>query len=113
MAANTNVQVVSFVNNQLRPTVDQLGGALESMKKLVLTWPGVSANVPATTDQIDDGSQTDGRPIWTNQDVINILAVMQAMITLVETGTATFPTLTGNQLEEMVMTKIVNARPAF
>jgi hypothetical protein len=113
MAANTSPQVISFVNNQLRPTVDQLGGALESIKKLLLVWPGVTSLVPATTDQVEDGSQTDGRPIWSNDDIISIMAVFQSMITLVEQGTSTFPTLTGNQLELAIMTKIVNAKPAF
>lgn len=101
------------MNTELRPTIDQLGGALESMKKLVLVWPGVVGSIPATTDPIEDGSQTDGRPVWLNSDVISIMAVMQALITLIETGTASFPAMSGNQLELSVMTKIVNAKPAF
>ncbi len=113
MAGNSNAQVVTFVNDELRPTVDQLGGALESLKKLVLIWPGLSALVPATTDPILDGSQTDGRPIWTNAGVISFMTVAAAMIELVETGVSAFPALTGNQLEESVMTEIVNAKPAF
>lgn len=84
MADIVDPDVISFVNERIRPFADVLSGMIGDVDILVNQWnavvsPAVSGNVGS--DPILDGSELDGRTQITKGDLINFITQLQALQT--------------------------------
>lgn len=94
MPDNTNAIAVSFSNQKARPTADVLGTSYQTMKRFQQEWvaENIATNIPNDTNQIADGSQTslgalaDGRKPVTDQMVNNLKALVDALVTYLDTN---------------------------
>lgn len=77
--ANTNPQAIKAVNERFRTFADS-GAQFRNRTRIVLEKieaDGVESLFTDDKDQIDDGSQTDGRSRLTNEDIKRLLDAMR------------------------------------
>lgn len=115
--ANTNVQAITFVNQQIRPMADVLYSAYLSAKKIVQEWNGQSLStvIPNDSTLIADGSATDGRPQITDAQATNIITRCMELISWFENGLVASPfnaTVTNSYLNTVVAVQ-VNGKTQF
>lgn len=88
---NTNLQVIKFTNERLRPMMDRLYSAwmqaVEVNQDYVSGGIGALITAAGSTETIADGSATDGRNVITGDDVLNAITAMNAYVSMV-TGAA-------------------------
>jgi hypothetical protein len=78
----TNIQAVTFCNQQVRPMADTMAQLYFTAKSIVAFWNAnsMSALIPNTTDVVIDGAATDGRQLLTAQAATAIITEAQAVI---------------------------------
>ena len=86
MAAITNPQAVAFCNTQIRPTCDRFIQLYYQCKQVQDQWTaqGLAALLPNSTDNIVDGSATDGRSPITDGNVNIIMSQIGTFIANME-----------------------------
>lgn len=89
MADITNVQAITFCNQQVRPMADLLSQTYFTAKSIVEFWNAnsMSALIPNTTQIIDDGAVIDGRQIITGIAATAIITECMNLITSFEANT--------------------------
>lgn len=75
-----------FVVGKIRAGADRLGKTYNYLKSLQAEAQaqGWSAMFGATATQIDDGSVSDGRPVLTEADITNFIALVGTFLTYME-----------------------------
>lgn len=74
----------TFCNQRARPLFDQLARTYYQSKQFVQEWNarGLGTNMPFDdATEINDGSETDGRPPITSIDVNNLLSRASELVT--------------------------------
>lgn len=107
MADNVNPQAVSFANGKARVFADALLTSIRTARAFVAEYDANTlANVfPATTDNVADGSDTDGRYRVTNNAIRALYTAATDLLTWAGTGSPT--------REARLMTVAVNANSRF
>jgi hypothetical protein len=90
MSAITNPQAVGFCNNQIRPAADRFIQLYYWCKLTQQQWTaqGLAALLPNSTDNIVDGSATDGRTPITDGQVNILMNYVNTFITAMEASSS-------------------------
>lgn len=89
----TNIQVVAFANQKVRPIADKLYSAYYHAKSVIADYNagdiGSKIDAGGAGNLIDDGSSVDGRTRITGGDVYNIITALQEFVDYYEGGVVT------------------------
>lgn len=99
MATIDNPQVVKFINEVLRPLNDQFAGLFYNAlrAKAQFAAQGLGDLIPTTTDLINDGSGSDGRPTMTGFFAHMEMAQVEAFLSIAQApGNSGEPSLIDN-----------------
>lgn len=82
----SNVQVVRFCNETIRPLADAYASLYYAAKRAGAEWTaqGMDALIPNTTDVIVDGSESDGRTQITGANVRGLVTHINGLVTDLE-----------------------------
>lgn len=88
MADITNPLAVKFANEKVRVTADVIDQLYETLKRYQTEYAAVNGDTiyPATSDNIADGSDVDGRKRCTGNQCRAIKSLADAFVTFMEAG---------------------------
>lgn len=88
MVDNTNPQAKRFSNEKARTAADAIDSCYETLKRLQAEYVAVGGDTlfPATSDNVADESDADGRKRMTNNAVRGLKNLADAMVTFLEAG---------------------------
>jgi hypothetical protein len=84
MADVTNPQAITFANEQCRPIANHVVKLHYEMEQFIQAWTdwGMAELFPNDAEsEVIDGSQTDGRPICTAQDMFRLRNNINTLLT--------------------------------
>lgn len=86
MAANSNVQAVTFANGKIRPMAQLLYTAYLNAKSILQEWnsQSVATVLPNDANLLADGSAVDGRPPITDAQATSIITRCQDLVNWME-----------------------------